>query len=179
MNNAAVPSLQERRQEVLATLGATLLIVQLAEKAVKAGVQIVLPKSGNHTVETILTQWSDEKKKTLGYFLSQARARVFIEEKFDCNLKHFLKLRNQFIHEISEVEGLNFETYEGLTIANEYIIQVASLAAYVMMAFMGLIRSWQEKLGIQDDLAQNELFQEIDSDYKPAIDYWFKEVSYK
>lgn len=176
MKNTPAQSLEEREQEVLATLGRTLLIVQLTEQVVKTSMQVVLRKHSVNTLDTILAQNSEEATKTLGYFLSQLRMRAYIEEGFDNKLKEFLCLRNQFTHNLSEIDGLEFETVEGLAIANEYILRVASLAAYVLKIFMGLIRSWQEQIGMQDDLnlADNEVFQEVDRDFKPGVDYWFR-----
>ncbi len=137
--------------------------------------QVVLRKNGVNNLDTILAQNAEEANKTLGYFLSKLRMRASIEEGFDNNLKEFLKLRNQFMHDLSEVEGLGFQTAEGLAAANKYILRVASLAAYVLKIFMGLLRVWQEQIGMEDDFADDELFQEVDRDFKPGVNYWFQE----
>jgi hypothetical protein len=84
-------------------------------------------------------------------------------------------LRNQFAHRLDTVDGLDFETAEGLTVAAAYIGRVAGLAVYVQKIFMGLARAWQQQIGMTDDFAANEYFQEIDQTYKPAVDTLFQQ----
>ena len=111
-------TLHARRQEVLATIGATLLLVQSAEKIVQGCMRWTLPRQGITTLEDLERQTAEEAKKTLGYFLDQLRRRAAVEELFDADLKEFLEKRNTFVHHLSSVADLNLETVEGLDVAS-------------------------------------------------------------
>src|ERR1700744_1013441 len=98
-------SLCGEQQDVLALLGATLLIVQTAESVLRTCMTYALPKGGAiTTVEDLERQTAEEAKKTLGYFLSQLRYRVDVEPQFDAELSDFLDLRNQMIHHLNKVD---------------------------------------------------------------------------
>jgi hypothetical protein len=173
MSSAAERSLKERRQTVLAGLGGTLIIVQMAEKMVKFCMTYVIQRGEPLTLENLERQTSEEARKTLGYFLSELRKRAILEEGFDERLKEFLELRNQFAHRLDTVVGLDFGTFDGLAVAEAYIGRVAGVAVYVQNVFIGLARSWQEQIGMHDDFGENEFFQEIDQRYKPVVSQLF------
>ena len=167
-------TLDERRQEVLAAIGGTLIIVQMAERMVKFCMTYVVQMTPLLSLEALEKQTAQEARKTLGYFLSELRKRASLEEQLDGRFTEFLQLRNQFAHGLYTVEGLDFKTPDGLTVATDYIGRVAGLAVYVQNVFMGLARAWQEQTGMQDDFAENEYFQEIDQTYKPMAEMLFK-----
>jgi hypothetical protein len=39
--------------------------------------------------------------------------------------------------------------------------------------FMGLARAWQQRIGMRDDFADNEFFQEIDAKFQPLVNEVF------
>src|ERR1700677_2179872 len=124
-------TLDARRQEVLAAMGATLLLVQLAERVVQGAMRWALPRHGIRTLEDLERQTAEEAKKTLGYFLDQLRRRASVEEQFDADLHEFLDKRNTFAHNLASVEGLNFDTVDGLDVASNFVLRLASLSNYV------------------------------------------------
>lgn len=162
------------QQEALAAIGGALVIVQMAEKMIKFCMQYVLQKDGGDlTYENLKSQQAEEAKKTLGFFLSQLRLRAEIDSTFDDQLKEFLTQRNQLAHDLSGVPGLGFHEPEELKVAVEWAGKLSSLALHVHNVFMGLARAWQHEIGIRDDFADNEFFQEIDATFKPLVNQVF------
>jgi hypothetical protein len=161
------------RQEVLTLLGATLLMVQSAERMLKACMTLALPKGGALTLAEYERQTTEEAKKTLGYFLTQLRHRVDVHPKLDTELSEFLELRNRLVHNLDAVEGLDFGTPEGRAVADAFIRKTATKAAYIINIFTGLMRAWCEQVGIDIPVSQ-DAFEEIDSIYKPMVNEFFK-----
>jgi hypothetical protein len=166
-------TLDARRQQVLAAMGAALLLVQSAEKVVQGCMRWTLPRQGIATLEDLERQTAEEAKKTLGYFLDQLRRRAFVEEQFDADLKEFVDKRNTFVHHLASVEGLNFDTPDGLDVASSFIFSLASLSDHVTKVFMGLMRLWQEQIGMRDDFSDNEFFRHIDEEYRALAEKTF------
>jgi hypothetical protein len=164
------------RQEVLTLLGATLLLVQMAERTLKSCMTFAIQKEDGLTIERYERQTAEEAKKTLGYFLTQLRRRVDVHPKFDAELSDFLEFRNRLVHDLDAVNGLSFGTPEGRAVAQEFILATAAKANYVTSVFMGLIRAWAEDVGIEVEVGQKDAFAEIDAIYKPLVDeiFWEK-----
>ena len=162
------------QQEALAAIGGALVIVQMAEKMTKFCMQYVLQKGGVVlTYENLKSQQAEEAKKTLGFFLSQLRLRAEIDSTFDDQLKEFLTQRNQLAHDLTGVPGLGFHDREKLEVAMEWAGKLSSLALHVHNVFMGLARAWQHEIGMRDDFAENEFFQEIDATFQPLVNQIF------
>jgi hypothetical protein len=70
------------KREVLALLGATLMLVQTAEGVLKTCMTYALPKGGSLTLELLERQTAEEAKKTLGYFLDQLRRPADVLPEF-------------------------------------------------------------------------------------------------
>ena len=168
------------QREVLALLGATLRLVQMAECTLRACMTYALPKGGVITAETLEKQTAEEAKKTLGYFLGQLRRRVVVQPEFDIELSDFLDLRNRLVHHLDSVEGIGFATPEGRAVADAFIRTTATKSVHIIKVFTGLIRSWAEQVGIQvempDEFSQN-VFEEIDTIYKPMVEELFSDKS--
>ena len=164
---------EAKQNEILAGIGGTLIIVQMAEKILQFCMTYVLQREGGLSLESLRAQTAEEAKKTLGYFLSELRKRADLEPQFDEKLKDFLAMRNQFVHNLSAVDGLGFHTLEGISIAEAFIGKLSGLAQYVHNVFLGLARAWQEQIGLEDIFADNEFFAEIDARYKPLVDGLF------
>jgi hypothetical protein len=162
------------RRDVLAFLGATLLMVQTAERMLKSCMTFALPKGNVLTIEQYEKQTAEEAKKTLGYFLTQLRLRVDVHPKFDAELSEFLELRNCLVHHLDTVEGLDFGTPEGRAVAQVFLGTTASKAVYVINVFTGLMRAWSEQVGIEVEVSR-DAFEEIDAIYKPMVNELFKE----
>jgi hypothetical protein len=162
------------QKDALAAIGSALVIVQMAERVIKLCMQLVLPKDdGTLTLEKLESLRSDEARSTLGYFLRQLRQRAEIESTFDDRLREFLALRNQLAHNLADVPGLGFEQPAEIEFTIEWAGKLSSLAAHVLKVFMGLARAWQEQIGMRDDFAEVDFFQEIDAKFKPLVNQVF------
>jgi hypothetical protein len=84
-----------------------------------------------------------------------------------------LKKRNTFVHHLSSVAGLNFETVQGPDVASNFVLRLATLSNHVIRVFMGLMRLWQQQIGMRDDFADNEFFRHIDEEYRPLAETTF------
>jgi hypothetical protein len=166
-----MPPLQN---DALAAIGGALVIVQMAERMIKFCMQFVLPEDDEAlTYEKLKSQEADEAKKTLGYFLGRLRQRVEVEALFDNQLREFLKMRNQLAHNLSEVPGLGFSEPKELEFEVKWGGKLSGLALHVRNVFMGLARAWQHQIGMREDIAENEFFQEIDTKFEPFVDQIF------
>lgn len=162
------------QKDALATIGGALVIVQMAERMIKLCMQFVLQKDdGPLTLKKLESLRTEEARRTLGYFLTQLRQRAEIETAFDDQLREFLTLRNQLAHNLSDVPGLGFEQPAEIEFTIEWANKLSSLAAHVLKVFMGLTRAWQSGIGMRDDFADNEFFQEIDTTFQPLVDQVF------
>ena len=159
---------------MLALLGATLLVVQAAERTLKWCMTYALPKGGVLTAESLERQTAEEAKKTLGYFLGQLRHRVAVQPEFDAELSEFLERRNRLVHHLDSVEGLNFNTPEGRAVADIFTRTTATNAARVFNVFTGLMRDWAEQIGTEVEV-NSDAFEEINSIYRPMLNELFAE----
>jgi len=161
------------QKDALAAIGGALIIVQMAERMIKFCMGFVLPQDGSLTLETLESFKADEARGTLGYFLGQLRQRVEIDAAFDDRLREFLALRNRLAHNLSEVPGLGFDHPDEIVLTVDWAGKLSGLALHVHNVFMGLARAWQEQIGMRDDFADNDFFQEIDAKFKPLVDQVF------
>lgn len=159
-------------------IGEILLFLQVTEKAIRITMTYVIQKDQNGsgmTYDQIVAQEKIERRKTLGYFLSQLRSRVSLDEKFDEDLATFLDLRNQFVHHLSSVEGWDLDTTKGLTVAHEHLTKVLRYTAYTLMVFSGIVRNWQKQTGVEPISPEfNSLKEFIDTNYTPHVDSLIK-----
>lgn len=161
------------QKDALAAIGGALVIVQMTERMIKFCMGFVLPQDGSLTLEKLESFKADEARRTLGYFLAQLRQRVEIDAAFDDRLREFLTLRNQLAHNLSEVPGLGFNRPDEIALTVEWAGKLSGLALQVHNVSMGLARVWQEQIGMRDDFAENDFFQEIDAKFKPLVDQVF------
>lgn len=52
-------------------------------------------------------------------------------------------------------------------------MRLATLSNHVTRVFMGLMRLWQQQIGMRDDFADNEFFRHIDEEYRPLAEKTF------
>ena len=161
------------QKDALAAIGGALVIVQMAERMIKLCMGYVLPKDGSLSLEKLETFKAEEAHRTLGYFLGQLRQRVEIDTVFDDRLREFLAVRNQLAHNLSEVPGLGFNQLDEIAFTIEWAGKLSSLALHIHNVFIGLARAWQEQIGMRDDFADDDFFQEIDTKFKPLVNQVF------
>src|SRR6266478_866662 len=68
--------LTHEEKKLLEAIGLALLSIQAAEKMITFCLTFVIQKNSPLTLESLERQESEERKKTLGYFLGQLRERA-------------------------------------------------------------------------------------------------------
>ncbi len=154
-------------------MGVAVLLVQTTERVIRLCMTLVLPKDAPLTFEKLQQQKESERNKTLGYFLSELRKRVDLDEHFDLLLKEFLKNRNDFIHDLDRVPGWGFSKPQNVVASKKFVYQLIHQADNVTKVFSGLIRAWQEQTKMDIPGPEHEYFDEIDKTFKPIVDRIF------
>lgn len=155
-------------------MGVALLLLQTAEKVIRLCTTLVFQKSTPITLDLLQQQEEAERTKTMGYFLSELRKRVNVDESFDVVLRDFLKNRNDFIHDLSRVPLWDFHTAETATEAKRFVFSLIQQTEKVLKVFAALILAWQEQVGMSERLHPNhEWFAEVEKTYKPLVDHLF------
>jgi hypothetical protein len=137
---------------IYSLIGVTLLHVQLAERALGETVKLVL-KDRTLTPSKLMELTEPERKKTLGDFLKELKTRTRLETAFKDKLYRFLKMRNTFIHNISELPGWDVKTDAGREKGIEFLAELLHLALTVTGVFTSLFA-----ISARDELGE-ELFE--------------------
>lgn len=136
----------------------------------------VFQKDGPLTLETLERQTAAERKKTLGYFLTELRKRAALDGAFDKLLQDFLEERNLLVHDAGSIPGWTLQSSEGCKKAREFVDAFILKTLEVQKVFAGLLQAWQEEVGLDIPLpTEHKFFAEIDRDYKPRVDDIFFE----
>lgn len=135
---------------------------------------LVLQQSSALTLESLERQEKAERKKTLGYFLSELRKRADLEPGFEALLDDFLERRNILVHRLADVPGWSLENDVGLAATNAFVQDMLRVTDTVLKVFMGLVRAWEEQTGIRPtEVEGHRFFTAIDATYKPMVDEIF------
>lgn len=166
------------QKDLLAELGGTLLMIQTTERVLRLCMTFVLPKASPVTLELLRAQEKAERKSTLGYFLGELRKRVDVDPQLDRLLDEFLERRNMLVHRFSDVDGYSYETGPGIAAGRAFIHETLRSTETVLMIFIGLVRAWQEQVGMDvGHIEKHPYFEEIDATYKNlAADLFFKKA---
>lgn len=157
-------------EKLLVSVGAALLLLQTTEKVIKLCMTVVLPKSDPLTLGTLQRQEKVERKKTLGYFLTELRKRADLAPEFDATLEEFLEKRNIFIHNISDIPGWKLASKDGRAVAHQFVGRLIELNNKVLKVFIGLVSAWQKQIGLKDHISEEHaFFSEIDEQVVPLI----------
>lgn len=166
-------SVPDNQKEILQQMGAALVMLQTAEKVIRLTMTFVLPRSAGLTIDLLKDQEEAERTKTIGYFLSQLRKRADVHEAFDALLKDFLKNRNDFIHDFSRVSG--WDLFADGTEARKFLRELIWETETVMKVFLALIMAWQKEIGMEEaPPPDHEWFSDVETNYKPLVDEFFK-----
>ena len=143
---------------------------QATEIVINSCLTYVLPEGGVHTLETL--RRSDQKKRTLGQFLTELRKQVDIDQHFDMILEEFLDKRNTLIHRVMELPGWSLNDEQGCLIAYEFVNRLMTLDDSVRDTFMALLAVWQKQEDIKTPV--DHLFGDIETQRK-IVDHTFFE----
>lgn len=165
--------LTESQKSLLIRIGTTLLLVQTVERMLRMTMTWVFQKRSPLTIEALEAQREAERKKTIGYFIAELKKRADVHPLLEANLSHFLTMRNQFVHNLSDIPGWDTHTEEGQKIALKFVNDLFHLSQALLKIFAALLRSWGEQIGSGVPLPDNEFFADVEANYKPLVDALF------
>ena len=167
--------MNDSEKDLLMRMGVCLLLVQQAESLLRFCLTFVLQKQSPLTLELIESQKEAEKKKTLGFFLIELRKRADLDDRFDSMLSDFLTRRNQFVHNITDLEGWDRSTEAGQLVARNFIDTLTRQAIEISNTLTGLVMTWQKQTGF--DVPVPKELEEIVGKYRDQVDSIFFEKS--
>jgi hypothetical protein len=132
-----IVSYSKEQMEVLVATAETLILLQTAEKIIRFCMTFVFQKQTPFTYELLQQQEQAERKKTIGYFLSELRKRATVDESFDLLLEGFLLNRNNFIHDLSRFQAWDFHKKKDNLESRKLIHDIKSQTELVMKVFTG------------------------------------------
>jgi hypothetical protein len=149
-------------------MASCLLQLQTIERMIGLTITFVLQKS-NMTPKTLLEQAEKESKRTLGYFLKELQKRADVHPGFGSTLRRFLKQRNTFVHDLTDIPGSDLETEKGREIAARFLMELAQISNQVLFTFSALTRRWlkETKLNVKYD---HPMLREIDEAFGGLVD---------
>lgn len=156
-------------------MGVALLLVQNAERVIRLCMTVVLPKQASITLDSLQQQEESERRKTIGYFLSELRGRANIDEGFDLLLTDFLKNRNDFVHDLSRVPAWGLRTPEQSAAALQFVHMLIRQTDGVLKVFAGLVLAWQEQNAMSTPrMPDHEWFSDVNATYKYLSTHVFR-----
>jgi hypothetical protein len=123
---------------LFAGIGACLAVVQTAERALQSAIETVLDNPNARLLE----QSEPLRKQTLGDFLKKLKRRVNLPTQVKDKLYAFLKMRNQLVHDFSEIPGWNLRTEEGREAAELFLFELASAAISITGLCTAVFQVW-------------------------------------
>ena len=132
-------------REVLALIGMCLICVQKAEHVLSFAVEKVLDRGD----PKLFAQPENNQKQTLGDLLKRLKRQVRIEYDLKERLFEFLKMRNTFVHNLSEIPGWDLETKDGRMAAKLFLGELCFLALAISALFITLfVVSAKDEFGV-------------------------------
>ena len=89
-----------------------------------------LPEGGALTLQKLESQ--QDRKRTLGQFLTALKKLVELDEGFDAMLDEFLEKRNLLIHRIDEIPGWSLNTGPRLIASRRFLDRLLYLNDVVL-----------------------------------------------
>ena len=133
-NSGAV---HDERQSILrlySWMGICLAFVQLAERTLQQAIETVL----DDPIVRLSEQNESARKQTLGDFLKKLKKRVKLDYDLKERLYDFLRMRNQFVHDLAEVPGWDLNTIEGRNTSQLFFTELTMEALYITALFTEL-----------------------------------------
>lgn len=166
------PDASERRltpeqSDLLTHIGLAMIVIQTAETALNVTVRLAFPRDSRVTLHGLEAQIEADRKKTLGYFVSELRKRANLHPLFEEHVARFLSMRNLLVHRISEIPGWDLSTDDGCRAGKAFAAELINRADTVSKVLAALMRQWQLKAGVDVPLPQIEFFEEVEENFLP------------
>jgi hypothetical protein len=132
-------------------LGLTLVLCQMAEKAIVNGFIICFPDGGVHKAETYL-RWHDKwTNQTGGRVIEHLQKKVGIDPDIEDLLTRFVKNRNTLVHDLERISGYDDATVEGLEVGKRFVTELCKDAYQVSGIFVALLVAVSRDTGFESD----------------------------
>jgi hypothetical protein len=162
------------QKDILAQVGMAVVVVQAAEQIIRLVMAYVIQGSEPLTLEYLQSLNQKERNKTIGFLWNQLRKRVDLDDSFDNTLCRFLEMRNTLIHNLDEISGgWSLDNEQGRDLARKFLSEFGRVMNTVVSVFLGLVRSWQEQVGMNDrdiGIPPDPWLADIDAKYKPLVE---------
>lgn len=160
------------KEATLARVGETLLMVQNAEASLRFVMTFVIQQGGQGMdLAKYEAQTKAERRKTIGYFVSQLRRRVDVEPTTDARLSTFLDMRNLFVHKLDEVPGWGLDDQASLAASNDFLTDLLATSFYIYLWLAGISKSWARQVGVTTKYDDEEIIRIIDEHFVPLAEW--------
>ena len=163
------PTLTEAQKELLTHVGLAMLTIQTTETALNVTVRVVFRRDSRVTLQRLEAQVEADRKRTLGYFITELRKRAELHPLFEEHLTRFLEMRNMLVHRISEIPGWDLSTDDGCRAGTAFAAELISRANKVAMVLAALMHQWQLDIGAGIPLPEIDFFKEVEEKFVPYV----------
>jgi len=148
-------------EEVFATIGATLLVIQQFELLVERSLKLIYSDRADQTFEKIFA----EDKRSLGILISDVRKKTNMAEDADNLLKGLLEDRNLFVHRLCHQDWFDAYTEEGRDAFWSFMGTFTPKLHLGNMLFSAILFRHAEQSGVDpaffDQLRNHEFYLEV------------------
>lgn len=164
-----------RTERLYSEVGKAVELIQLADRMFKSILLLVFPGKEFSDLDLFQKNEKHLDKATLGKLVKTLKLRVSLNDRFEAILDNYLNDRNSLVHNWDEIP--NWENEES---AIAFTVGVQKQAAYLSYTFLGFMRAWMEQVdfsSVSEGFPElQNLFSEIDANWKPMINEFIEEV---
>jgi hypothetical protein len=149
------PELTNAQKECFGTIGETIYMIQLAERAILTCSKFVFGDSEKLLLDNFYNEQDADKKKTLGQLLSELGKRGEIHPQLEQILIGFRNKRNFFVHQI--FLHADFGLHSDLAIKNteKFLLDLQDDAWNVQNIFISCLLHWAKETGVYEHLPES------------------------
>jgi hypothetical protein len=125
-------------------VGACLMSIQAAERALAHAIEVALPTAGVISFTSLEADQEKHRRQTLGQLVGQLNLRARIDPGIEEQLDSFIKRRNQFVHHFGATFDLG--TTQGCSDAVAFCQQLTSDASNLAEVFYAVCFASYEQL---------------------------------
>jgi hypothetical protein len=104
----------------------------------------------------------------------ELRKRSDLDANFDELLVQFLDDRNMFVHDIDGVPDFDIRSEAGIKAAHQFLKRLINGAEEILKIFTALTYAWTQEAKFDVPFpADQPIFEEIVSEYRPRVDHLF------
>lgn len=160
--------------EVLGMIGATLLLTQSVEEALRVITTFVIQKGDRLDLRTLEAQTQAEQKKTIGYFIGELRKRADLRKDLEVCLASFLSHRNTLAHNVEKIPGWDLKTEEGREVARAFLGILMQESSILTTVFGALANAWMKATIPGAEISNQAMIDAMTATYTPHLNDLFR-----